>query len=56
MDDEELLQGIDETFNPNTLIAAFYSIYKLWRRETFASVKHIPVLRHGLTSTQDLRL
>jgi hypothetical protein len=56
MDDEEPLQGMDETFNPDTLIAAFHSIYKLWCRETLASAKHIPVLRHGLTSTQDLRL
>jgi hypothetical protein len=37
-------------------VTAFHSIYKVWCRETLVSARHTPVLQHGLTFTEELRL
>jgi hypothetical protein len=55
-DNEEPLQGIDETFNADTLIAAFHSIRKSWSRDTLAAARHISALRHESAPDQSLRL
>lgn len=43
-DDEELLEGADESFNAETLIAAFHSISRSWNQEILNTAQHISAL------------
>ncbi|KAJ5100152.1 hypothetical protein N7532_007153 [Penicillium argentinense] len=53
-DNEEGVDSVhlqDETFKPETLIAAYGSIARLWQKELLATGRRIPPLVHGTTST-----
>jgi hypothetical protein len=55
-DDEELLQGADESYNVETLITAFHSISRSWNEEILNIGRHISALLRESLHAQSLRL
>ena len=53
---EESFHLQDESFNAETLIAAYHSISKAWYRETLVTGRRIPPLLRGIIPTRSLLL
>lgn len=53
-EDTESFRLQDESFNAETLIAAYHSISKAWQRETLVTGRRIPPLVRGTIRTQSL--
>ncbi|KAI3286470.1 hypothetical protein DTO002I6_8141 [Penicillium roqueforti] len=55
-DADESFHLQDETFNAETLIAAYHSISKAWHRESLVAGRRIPPLLRATTQTRNLDL